>query len=102
MTASSDEERATAAAMADATAGSVEAVVTGLLVLLAGTLLRNLLFAANLRVLPRLLWAVPLLAVHLWAWWRDLGGAGPPRPPPARGARAGGPTPCPARCGGGP
>ena len=56
----------------------VPAVVVGMLVLLAGTIPRNLLFAANLRYLTAVPWAVPLIAVYLWLFWRYLNGAGPP------------------------
>jgi len=56
----------------------VEAVGIGMLVMLAGTLPRNVLFAANLQVLPRVPWAVPAMAVYLWFFWRYLAGAGAP------------------------
>ena len=46
--------------------------------MLAGTLPRNLLFAANLRVFPTVPWAVPLIAVYLWFFWHYLSGKGPP------------------------
>jgi membrane protease YdiL (CAAX protease family) len=47
-------------------------------VMLAGTMPRNALYAANLRVLVGVPWAVPLTAVYLWLFWRYLSGAGPP------------------------
>lgn len=56
----------------------VRAVLVGLLVMIAGTIPRNLFFAANLRYGPGLPWAVPLTAVYLWFFWRYLKGAGPP------------------------
>ena len=56
----------------------VQAVVVGMLVLLAGTIPRNLLFAANLRYFKAVPWAVPLTAVYVWLFWRYLNGAGPP------------------------
>jgi membrane protease YdiL (CAAX protease family) len=56
----------------------VEAVVTGTAVLLAGTLPRNALFAANLAFFPAVPWAVPVLALYLWLFWRYLRGDGPP------------------------
>ena len=56
----------------------VQAVVVGMLVLLAGTIPRNLLFAANLRYFTAVPWAVPLTAVYVWLFWRYLNGAGPP------------------------
>jgi hypothetical protein len=46
--------------------------------MLAGTVPRNVLFAANLRYLPRVPWAVPLVAAFLWVFWRYLDGSGPP------------------------
>jgi len=57
---------------------SVKAVFVGMLVMLAGTMPRNLLFAANLRYYSDVPWAVPLTAVYLWVFWRYLDGAGPP------------------------
>ncbi len=56
----------------------VEAVAVGMLVVLAGTLPRNALFAANLQVLPHVPWAVPAIAIYLWFLWRYLGGRGGP------------------------
>ena len=56
----------------------VRAVVIGVVILLAGTLPRNLLFAANFRFWPEFPWAVPLTALYLWLFWRYLNGAGPP------------------------
>jgi membrane protease YdiL (CAAX protease family) len=55
------------------------AVLVGMLVMLAGTLPRNLFFAANLRYLARVPWAVPVTGVYLWFFWRYLDGAGEPR-----------------------
>jgi membrane protease YdiL (CAAX protease family) len=49
-----------------------------MLVMIAGTIPRNLLFAANLRYFAGVPWAVPLTAVYLWLFWRYLQGAGPP------------------------
>jgi membrane protease YdiL (CAAX protease family) len=54
------------------------AVLVGMLVLLAGTLPRNLLFAANLRYFAGAPWAVPVIGAYLWHFWRYLDGAGPP------------------------
>ncbi len=56
----------------------IQAILLGLLVTLAGTIPRNLLFAANLKFHPELPWAVPVVAVYLWLFWRYLQGAGPP------------------------
>jgi membrane protease YdiL (CAAX protease family) len=54
------------------------AVLVGMLVMFAGTMPRNLIFAANLRLFPGVPWAVPLTAVYLCFFWRYLKGAGPP------------------------
>ena len=56
----------------------VQAVLLGMLVAMAGTIPRNLLFAANLKFHPELPWAVPVVAIYLWIFWRYLQGAGPP------------------------
>jgi membrane protease YdiL (CAAX protease family) len=54
------------------------AVIIGMLVVIAGTLPRNLIFAANLRFYSGVPWVVPLTAVYLWFFWRYLNGTGPP------------------------
>jgi membrane protease YdiL (CAAX protease family) len=54
----------------------VRAVLIGMLIMLAGTIPRNLLFAANLRYFASVPWAVPLTALYLWFFWRYLSGAG--------------------------
>jgi membrane protease YdiL (CAAX protease family) len=56
----------------------MRAVLIGLLVMLAGTIPRNIAFAANLRYHAGVPWAVPLIAVYLWFFWQYLNGAGPP------------------------
>jgi membrane protease YdiL (CAAX protease family) len=56
----------------------LRAVLVGMLVAMAGTIPRNLIFAANLRYQPGVPWAVPLTALYLWFFWRYLQGAGPP------------------------
>jgi membrane protease YdiL (CAAX protease family) len=56
----------------------VQAVLFGMLIMIAGTIPRNLLFAANLRLYPAVPWAVPVTAVYLWFFWRYLQGKGPP------------------------
>ncbi|MFL6228534.1 MAG: CPBP family intramembrane glutamic endopeptidase [Pyrinomonadaceae bacterium] len=56
----------------------VKAVIIGMLVMMAGTIPRNLIFVANLRYYPNFPWAVPLVALYLWFFWRYLSGAGPP------------------------
>jgi membrane protease YdiL (CAAX protease family) len=57
---------------------TLRAAFIGMLVAMAGTIPRNILFAANLRLVPSVPWAVPATAVYLWFFWRYLQGAGPP------------------------
>lgn len=56
----------------------VQAVLIGMLVLIAGTIPRNILFAANVRYYASVPWAVPVTAAYLWFFWRYLNGAGAP------------------------
>lgn len=56
----------------------VKAVIIGMLVMIAGTIPRNVIFVTNLRYYPNFPWAVPLAAVYLWFFWRYLNGAYPP------------------------
>jgi membrane protease YdiL (CAAX protease family) len=56
----------------------VQAVLVGMLVVLAGTIPRNLLFAANLRFFTSVPWAVPVTGAYLWFFWRYLRGDGEP------------------------
>ncbi len=56
----------------------VKAITIGMVVMLAGTIPRNIIFVANLRYYPIVPWAVPLVAVYLWFFWRYLNGAGQP------------------------
>lgn len=56
----------------------IRSVLIGLAVLLAGTLPRNALYAANFRHYTGVPWAVPLAAIYLWFFWRYVQGAGPP------------------------
>jgi membrane protease YdiL (CAAX protease family) len=56
----------------------LRAVLIGMAVAMAGTIPRNIAFAANLRHQSSVPWAVPLVAVYLWFFWRYLDGAGPP------------------------
>ena len=56
----------------------VQAVLVGMLVMIAGTIPRNIFFVANLRYFTSVPWAVPLIAVYLWFFWRYLNGAGKP------------------------
>lgn len=53
-----------------------QAVGLGMLVMLAGSVPRNVLFAANLRVGTAVPWAVPVMGLYLWALWRYLDGRG--------------------------
>jgi len=57
---------------------AVKAIVTGMLVLFAGTIPRNVLVFANLRFYSGLPWAIPVMAMYLWCFWSYLNGAGPP------------------------
>ncbi len=43
-----------------------------MLVVLAGTLPRNVVFFANLRLFPGVPWAVPATAAYIWFFWRYL------------------------------
>jgi len=54
-------------------------VLLGLLVVVAGTIPRNILFAANLRSFANVPWAIPLIAAWLWLFWWYLNGSGPPQ-----------------------
>ena len=55
----------------------VQGVLFGIAVLLAGTIPRNVLFAANLRYYQAVAWAAPLMIACLWFLWRYLKRAGP-------------------------
>jgi membrane protease YdiL (CAAX protease family) len=57
----------------------IEAVLIGMLVMLAGTIPRNIVFLGNLHYLPGIPWAVPLIGVYLWFFWKYLGGWGEPQ-----------------------
>jgi membrane protease YdiL (CAAX protease family) len=56
----------------------VRAVIIGMLVVMAGTLPRNLFFLANLRYFTNVPWAVPVTGLYIWFFWKYLKGAGPP------------------------
>ncbi len=56
----------------------LRAVLIGMLVMIAGTIPRNFIFAANLRIFPGVPWAVPITALYMWFFWRYLKGEGPP------------------------
>ena len=57
---------------------AAQAIFSGVLILLVGTIPRNLLFAANLRHFPNIPWAIPVIALWVWCLWRYLQGSGPP------------------------
>jgi hypothetical protein len=46
----------------------------GVVVVLAGTIPRNIFFALNLRYLANVPWAVPLTGGYLWFFWKYLKG----------------------------
>jgi len=55
-----------------------QSITIGMLVLLAGTIPRNILFSANLHYFANIPWTVPLIALFLWFFWWYLNGGGPP------------------------
>jgi membrane protease YdiL (CAAX protease family) len=55
-----------------------QAVIIGVAVVLAGTIPRNILYAANFRYFTGFPWAIPVMAAYLWVFWLYLDGAGPP------------------------
>ncbi|HEY0612452.1 MAG TPA: type II CAAX endopeptidase family protein [Chitinophaga sp.] len=55
-----------------------QSIAIGMLVLLAGTIPRNILFSANLHYFTKIPWAVPLIAIFLWFFWWYLNGGGSP------------------------
>lgn len=55
----------------------VQAVFIGMLIVLAGTIPRNIAFLANLRFFTSVPWALPVTAAYLWCFWRYLSGAWP-------------------------
>lgn len=74
-------DRRASGADRDGRSGAVvvgEAILLGIVVMLAGTLPRNAAYAANLRVFNGFPWAVPVMALYLWLFWRYVGGHGPP------------------------
>jgi membrane protease YdiL (CAAX protease family) len=48
------------------------AVVVGLVVAMVGTIPRNVLFGLNVRYMTGIPWAVPIVAVYMWIFWRFL------------------------------
>jgi len=53
---------------------SVQAVIAGSLVAVAGTLPWSFLVSQNLKHFPSIPWAVPVTAVYLWLFWRYVRG----------------------------
>jgi membrane protease YdiL (CAAX protease family) len=67
----------------------VRPVLTGLAVAAAGTLPWAMLVSANTKYLSALPWAVPIMAVYLWLFWRYVRGEGwPPSTAAARRTNA--------------
>ena len=62
----------------DSVASTVQAVVIGILIMLAGTIPRNVLFAANLSYHTSFPWAVPVSLIYLSLFWIYLNGWGGP------------------------
>jgi membrane protease YdiL (CAAX protease family) len=56
----------------------LQAVVVGVVIVLVGSMARNLLWTANLHVFTAVPWAVLAIAIFLYFFWRYLNGAGPP------------------------
>lgn len=57
----------------------IQAVITGLAVATAGTVPWATLVSANAKHSPTFPWAVPIMAVYLWLFWRYVRGAGWPQ-----------------------
>ncbi len=55
-----------------------QAVIIGVAVVVAGTIPRNILYAANFRYFTGFPWAIPVMAAYLWIFWLYLNGAGLP------------------------
>jgi membrane protease YdiL (CAAX protease family) len=56
----------------------LRAVFIGMLVVMVGAIPRNVIFWANLHYYSSVPWAVLVMAVYLWFFWRYLRGEGPP------------------------
>lgn len=56
----------------------IRAILLGLLVAGAPTIVWAVLAATNLRLTPRIPWSVPVMAAVLWMYWRYLRGEGSP------------------------
>jgi membrane protease YdiL (CAAX protease family) len=57
---------------------TLQAVAIGVAIVLAGTISRNIVFAANLRYFTSFPWAVPVMTAYMFVFWRYLSGDGPP------------------------
>jgi membrane protease YdiL (CAAX protease family) len=57
----------------------VQAVLTGLAVAAAGTIPWAALVSANIKHQPALPWAVPIMVLYLWLFWRYVRGEGWPQ-----------------------
>ena len=58
--------------------GILQAIVVGVVIVLVGSMARNLLWTANLHVFTAVPWAILAIATFLYFFWRYLNGAGPP------------------------
>lgn len=58
--------------------GVVTAILIGMAIAMVGTIPRNILYFANMQYFTAVPWAVPLVAIYMWFFWRHLQGAGPP------------------------
>ena len=57
----------------------LRAIIAGALISLVGYLPRNFLILTNLKVSPTVPWAVLMMSLYLWVFWRYLGGSGWPQ-----------------------
>jgi membrane protease YdiL (CAAX protease family) len=57
----------------------LQAILIGMAIAMVGTIPRNLLYFANMQYFTAVPWAVPLVAVYMWLFWRHLNGYGPPQ-----------------------
>ncbi len=58
--------------------GVLPAILIGMAITMVGTMPRNILFFANMQYFNSVPWAVPVLALYMWFFWRHLQGNGPP------------------------
>jgi membrane protease YdiL (CAAX protease family) len=57
----------------------LQAVLIGMALAMIGTIPRNILYFLNLKYFTGVPWAVPLVAIYMWLFWRYLNGYGPPQ-----------------------